>query len=630
MKYRFLYLVFFLFVYLLGYTQNDVILKPVEIHPPIPVQQQKPKLESDEQLAAQFFQKKEYDKAVIFYEKLFKKDKSNINYTYYLYCLINLKEYKAAEKLVRSQIRDFPERIKYSVDLGYVFAEAGEINKANKQFEETIRLIKPDRSQITEAANAFIIRGQIEYAVAAYKRGNEILRDYPFFLELGDLYNQFGNYAMMIDEYLNYLDFNYQNAALIQAKLQNALTNDAEGKVSEMLRKTLLKRIQKYPDRIYYSEMLLWLSIQEKDFEQAFAQAKSIDRRLGEGGDRIYELAGLCLSNQNYEVAIEAYKYILKKGKNNPIYVDSKIGLLTARYLKITYSYDYAKSDLLELETEYLATLDEYGQNYGTIGVMRYLAHLQAFYLDKTEEAIDWLNKAIEIPNANPVAIAESKIELADIMLFTGEVWEAKLLYAQVEKAFKNDPVGHNAKFRNAKLSFYIGEFHWAKAQLDVLKAATSKLIANDALQLSVFISDNIGMDSSLTALELFAHADLLLFRNKDELALQTLDSIFDLADYHPIFDEVWYKKAEIMIKRKQFEKATEYLQKIIDDYAYDITADNALFLLADLNENHFNDKPKAMQLYQKLLEDYPASLFTVEARKRYRILRGDFTPEGT
>jgi tetratricopeptide (TPR) repeat protein len=215
-------------------------------------------------------------------------------------------------------------------------------------------------------------------------------------------------------------------------------------------------------------------------------------------------------------------------------------------------------------------------------------------------------------------------------MLFTGEVWEAKLLYAQVEKAFKNDPVGHNAKFRNAKLSFYIGEFHWAKAQLDVLKAATSKLIANDALQLSVFISDNIGMDSSLTALELFAHADLLLFRNKDELALQTLDSIFDLADYHPIFDEVWYKKAEIMIKRKQFEKASEYLQKIIDDYAYDITADNALFLLADLNENHFNDKPKAMQLYQKLLEDYPASLFTVEARKRYRILRGDFTPEGT
>lgn len=630
MKHRLQIVLFLLLTNLLGYSQGNVILQPAEIHPPKPGQQQMSKTETDEQLAAQFFQKKEYDKALILYEKLFKKDKSNINYTYYLYCLIELDDYKAAEKLVKSQIRDYPERLKYNVDLGYVYIESGEISKGNKQFDETIKLIRPDRTQVSEVANAFLMRGQVDYAVAAYRRGSELLRDYPFYLELGDLYNQVGNDAMMIDEYLNYLDFYQQNSSLIQAKLQGSIASDTEGKLSEMLRKSLLKRIQRYPDKVFYSEMLLWLSIQEKDFEMALTQAKSIDRRYGEEGERILELAGLSLSNQNYDVAIEAYGYVLKKGKNSPVYVDAKIGLLTARYLKVTESGYYSETDLLNLQSDYLSTLNEYGINNYTIEVIRYLAHLQAFFLNNQVGAIDWLNKAIEIPQANPADIAECKIELADIMVFTGDIWEAKLLYAQVEKAFKNDPVGHLAKFKNAKLSFYIGEFGWAKAQLDVLKAATSKLIANDALQLSVLIMDNIDMDSSYSALELYAGADLLLYCNQSDQALATLDSIFLLADYHPIFDEVWLKKAEIMMKRNDFEKAAEYLSVILDDYPYDITADNALFLLAGIQETHFNDKVKAMDLYEKLLTDYPSSLFTVEARKHFRKLRGDFNPEGT
>lgn len=630
MKYRLLLLLFLILATIIGYSQGNVILQPAEIHPPKPGEQQKPKTETDEQLAAQFFQKKEYDKALILYEKLFKKDKNNINYTYYLYCLIELGEFKTAEKMVKSQSKDFPDRLKYNVDLGYVYIESGEISKGNKQFEETIKLIRADRNQVSEVANAFLMRGQVDYAVAAYRRGGELIRDYPFYLELGDLYNQVGNDALMIDEYLNYLDFNPQNSSLIQAKLQGSIAGDTEGKLSEMLRKSLLKRIQKYPDKVFYSEMLLWLSIQEKDFEMALSQAKSIDRRYGEEGERILELAGLSLSNQNYDVAIEAYNYVLKKGKNTPVYVDAKIGLLTARYLKVTESFNYSQADLLNLQSDYLSTLDEYGINNYTIEVIRYLAHLQAFFLDDQDAAIDWLNKAIEIPNANPADVAECKIELADIMVFTGEVWEAKLLYAQVEKAFKNDPVGHMAKFKNAKLSFYIGEFGWAKAQLDVLKAATSKLIANDALQLSVLIMDNIDPDSSYTALELYAKADLLLYCNQNDLALITLDSIFLLVDYHPIFDEVWLKKAEIMIRGNDFEKAVEYLTVIIDDYTYDITADNALFMLAGIQETHFNDKVKAMELYEKLLTDYPSSLFTVESRKHYRKLRGDYIPEGT
>lgn len=617
----------FLMGIVMGFSQED-ILKPVEIHPPRPgIQQQKPK-ESDAQLAAQYYRKKEFDKAVILYAKLYKEKSSNVYYTYYLYCLIELENYKEAEKLVKSQIKKSPTQPKYQVDLGFVYTQKGEISKAKKQYEDALKNLPPDRNRIIELANAFMVRSQLDYAADAYKKGSDILPDFPFYLELGNLYNQVGNYSGMVEEYLNYVDFDYLNMAIVEHKLQNKLSDDPDNVVSDLLRKALLKRVQKSPDKLYYSEMLMWLSIQEKDFEMAFMQAKSIDRRQAEEGERIFKLAEICMANQQYEISIEAFDYILKKGKSNYLYLDATIGRLNARYLKATDSYDYSINDLIDVENDYISMLEEYGKSPSMIKVMQYLGHLQAFYLDNTDDAINILYEAIAIPNAAPAAVAECKIELADILVFVGDVWEAKLLYGQVEKAYKHDPLGHYAKYKNAKLSFYMGEFDWAKAQLDVLKAATSKLIANDALRFSVLISDNIGMDSSTVALEIYGRADLLLYRNQPDFALQTLDSIFELGSWHPIFDEVLLKKAEIKIKQRDFEMAAEYLTKIVEDYSYDITADNALFILADLNENQFNDTGKAMQLYQKLMQDYPASLYTVEARKRYRILRGDFVDE--
>jgi tetratricopeptide (TPR) repeat protein len=411
--------------------------------------------------------------------------------------------------------------------------------------------------------------------------------------------------------------------------MQDVLDKDKEGKTADIFRTALLKRIQKHPEKLYFSEMLYWLAVQEKNFRLALSQAKAIDKRTGSDGNIVLELAKLCISNEEYDVAIDSYKYVLKKGKDNIYYLDARIGLLNARYQKITGSFDYTKKDLDELEKDYISVLDEYGRNATTIKVMEYLGHLQAFYLDQTDDAIDILNYAIQIPNASAMNIAQCKIELADILLFVGNVWDAKLLYSQVEKQFKNDPVGHLAKFKNAKLSFYIGQFDWAKAQLDVLKAATSKFIANDALQLSVLISDNIDTDSSTVALSMYAHADLLLYRNHDKEALEVLDSIFDLAANHPIFDEVLYKKAEIMIKEGKFNKAVDYLDEIVDKYSYDITADDAIFLLGELYEKHLNNKDKAMDYYQQLLTGYPASVYTARARKHFRYLRGDFDSEG-
>jgi len=276
------------------------------------------------------------------------------------------------------------------------------------------------------------------------------------------------------------------------------------------------------------------------------------------------------------------------------------------------------------MKQDYTLLLTELGKTPFTIPLILNLAHLQAFYLGETNDAVELLLQAISIPKVPLAKQAECKLELADIYLFSDEQWEATLLYSQVEKTFKNEPLGHEAKFRNARLSFYIGEFGWALAQLDVLKAATSKLIANDALELSLLISDNIEEDSLTVPLSMYAKADLLEFRNLDQDALAVLDSISTLFPMHSIADNVLFKKAEIFSKNGKFDLAASNYSEIMEKYPDDLLADDAMYNLAGLYEYQLNNKSKAMELYEKILTQYPGSLYVVDARKHFRALRND------
>jgi tetratricopeptide (TPR) repeat protein len=370
--------------------------------------------------------------------------------------------------------------------------------------------------------------------------------------------------------------------------------------------------------------LLIWFFVQQKDFDSAFIQAKALDKRQKEDGGRMMSLGSLSASNQNYDAAVKCYQYVIEKGVASPYYVSARMELLNTLNKKITESNTYTQTDLLKLETDYVSALNELGKNAGTASLIRGLSHLRVFYLDKTEEAMTDLQAAIEYGGISKQVQAECKLELGDILLFTGNVWDSDLLYSQVDKAFKNDPLGQEAKFRAARLDYYRGDFLWAQAQLDVLKSATSQLIANDALALSLLIQDNIGYDSVSEALIMYAHADLLNYQNKNELALKTLDSILLMFPDHSLTDDVWYKEAQIMDAKHSWTVEDSLLKKITEKFADGVLADDALYHRAELYEKKLNDKQKAMELYQDLLTKFPGSLYCVEARKRFRALRGD------
>ena len=579
---------------------------------------------TDEQLANQFYQNKEYDKALTYYENLFNKRSGQVYYTLYLNCLLETKDFKKAEKVVKKQIKQNQNNLNFMVDLGTVYTKADEPDKAKNAWEQAIKAIRID-DQVFNTATAFIGIHQYDFAIATYLKGRKIsLNDYPYSFELAEVYNLKGDKLAMIGEYLNVLETNDSYIQTVQNALQTSFNSDADPQQNELLKMELLKRIQQSPDKTILSELLIWMQIQLKDWEGAFVQVKALDKRKKEEGGRVMGLAQLFVQNEAYDVAARAYQYVISKGKDTYFYVDARKEALNASYQNIISKKNYTLPELTDLEKNFLSTLEELGRNVNTISLIKNLAHLQAFYLNKPTEAIQLLEEAINMPQIEHHLRATCKLEQGDILLVTGDIWEASLRYSQVEKEFKQDAIGQEAKFRNAKISYYTGDFKWAQSQLDVLKGATSKLIANDAMDLSMLISDALAIDTNSAPLLLFAHADLLAFQNKDDQAIQTLDSIPVLFPNHVLSDDILFRKAQLSIKHGKYTEAATFYESIIKNYGTDILGDDALFKLADLNENQFKNTDKAKELYQELLEKYPGSLYVVEARKRFRKLRGD------
>ncbi len=580
----------------------------------------------DEQLASQFFEKNEFDKAIVYYEKLYDKYQPNY-YSQYFKCLLATRDLKKAEKIAKKQLKMFPEVLSLYIDIAQVYKADSNYTKANEQYEKAIKELNGEVNQVLQLGKAFMTIKELEYALAAYNKGRrQNARTYPFFYEIADVYKAKGDLKAMINEYLDVIEYKETELTTVQMQLQMSLGYDDErgGFNNPILKQELQKRLQQNPDKQVFSEFYIYILLQQKDFEGAFIQARAMDKRKKEDGYRIMELGKLCVSNEDFETAQQCFDYVITKGKDNFNYQQACTEAANAQYEKIIKSQSYMPVDLADLEQKLKNVIKEFGYNQFTVPVIRKLALLQGFYLNKPNDAVSMLTEVIENPGIDKSRIAELKLDLGDLLLITGEVWDASLTYSQVEKAFKYEPVGQEAKFRNGKVAYYVGDFKWAKTQLDVLKGATSKLIANDAMDLSLVISDAIGIDTNAVPLQMFAAAELLLLQHKTDAALARMDSINILFGKHSLADDIYYKKGKIFTKLGKYKEALEALQRVVDIYGDEIYGDDALFAIAEINHYKLIDLDKAKSMYQDFLIKYPSSVYTIEARKRFRKLRGD------
>ncbi len=581
---------------------------------------------TDEQLAVQYFNNKEYDKAIVYFEKLYNKDEGTY-YNYYLKCLIQTKDLKKAEKVAKRQIKNNSYNLSFYLDLADVYKADEDEKKATEQYDKAVKDLKEDYAQVNTLGKAFTEKKLYDYAIATYNKGKKIMNDvYPFYYEKAEVYRQKGDLKAMINEYLDALEFQETEFLTVQNKLQNSLGYDDEtgGFNNPVLKVELNKRIQKSPEKTIFSELLIYIQMQQKDFDGAITQAKALDKRKKEDGYRLMELGKTCISNEYYDGALRCFEYVMSKGKDNYNYDEAHIQSINAQYEKIIRTNIPNQIDLVDLESKLDNAINKFGKRQATIQLIRKKAYVQAYYLNKTAEATALLNECIELTGIEKQSTAEMKLDLGDILLLTNQIWDASLLYSQVEKTFKYEPIGQEAKFRNAKLSYYAGDFEWSKSQLDVLKGATSKLIANDAMDLSLIIGDAIAVDTNVVPLQMFSSAELLILQNKTAQGLMRMDSINIIFDNHSLADDIYFKKAKVFMKQGGYKEALEAFQRVVDNYGDEIFGDDALYNIALIYHYNLQDTEKAKLIYQEILTKYPGSVYTVEARKQYRKLRGD------
>lgn len=578
-------------------------------------------------LASQYYQNKEYAKAAEMYEKLYATTKADVYFNIYLDCLIGIPDYEKAEKEIRKGLRGNSGDSFWYIQWGFLKKTLGQSAESEKLYQRALEALSSNTSEYPNLANQFLNRREYEYAEKVYQKGRSLQGNGLYCYELARVYYYMRNYDQMMKEYLDWLKQRDANLEIVKSNIMSVLAMDNDQEISRQIKSYVLKRIQQEPDQVVFNRLLIWLFIQDKNFTAAIRQAIALDRRTGGEDGSIFGLANVAASNRNYDEAARAYDYIIAKGRKTEYYSMATIQQVQMEYDRFVSEagQDKVKAELLT--GRFKQVIETLGLSAETTGLLSEYAHLLAFYLGRTDEAIKLLNDGLALPGINMAQLSILKAELSDIYVYAGDLWEAVITYSQVIESNKSTPLGDEVKFRKAKLGYYMGNFQWAKAQLDALRASTSKLIANDAMELALFIGENLETDSTTAPLQLFARADLNLFRNDHQAALATLDSITSQYPYNSLSDDVNFRKAGIFVREGKFAEAAELYQSVVKDYSWDLLADDALFQLAGIYQNKLNRKQEAMDFYKKMLTDYPGSVYVVDSRNEYRKIQEELKP---
>ena len=574
------------------------------------------------QLATQYYNARDFEKAAPLFKDIYQVSNNRHYFRLYISSLTEIQQYQEAEEEIRKEIRrNRDPQPDLLVHWGQLLKLQNREAEAVAKYEEAIKSTPPNRANFINTGNMFLQWREFEWAQKLYMHGRKTIPGEGFHSELATVYTYLRNYTQMLEELLYLVKLDEANLPRVQSNLTSAMYLDIENGLRDEFRATILRRIQSEPDVLAFNRLLIWFFLQERQFAAALRQTIALDRRTGAEEQQIIMLAQMAINNQSYQDASTAYDYILSKGKEHPSWLPAFMYKLHADYQYFTIEEADNIDSGKKLAAKFEEGLEIMGYSAANVFLIREYAHLLAFYLEDPDGAIAVLEKGLEIPGLRPLEIGEIKTELADVYLYSDDPWEAILLYSQVIDANRNNNLGDEVKLKKAQLGYYMGNFSWAKAQLDVLKASTSKLTANDAMELALFISNNSSQDSIDKALQYFAQADLLFFRNKNKEAMATLDTIDQLFPYHSLVDDVLYRKAKIHLASNEPQLAAELLARVAREFSYDLLADDALYLLADTYNYRLNEQQKAAETYRRILFEHPGSIYVPEAREKFREL---------
>ncbi|WP_430428061.1 tetratricopeptide repeat protein [Maribacter litoralis] len=572
----------------------------------------------DDFLAKQYFEDGDFEKAVVFYEKLVDKNPRRTEYVQQLVsCYQQLERYNEAEVFLNQRLKDRNPYPTLIIDLGYNYALQEKTDLAQKNYDKALEIIDKNPNYGYALGLQFQKYNLLNMAIKAFQKSMKLNPALNFNFQLARIYGEQGNVEAMYNSYLNLVIDGKTSKSNILRSIDDFISEDPENKNNTLLKKVLLERAQKNPD-ILWNELLSWLFIKQNQFSSAFRQEKAIFKRMnGSSTTRLVNLGQSALENEAYEIAKDIYSYIIANTSDKIVQLDAELNLIDIDLVNATGN----KLDAIEKKYEEL--VDIYGYKSQTLQLQVAYANFLTFKKNDPTPAEKLLKNSLQLP-LSARGTAYLKLALGDILVYNKKFNEALIYFSQIQQKLKNDVLGQNARFKVAQTSFYKGDFDWALTQLKVLRSSTSQLIANDAMQLSLLISDNSLEDSTQTALKKYARADFLAYQNKNNEAISALGDILENHKGEKIEDEALLKQAQLFEKLKKFEDAQLNYQKIITFYGHGILADDAYYALGELYRKEFNDPLKAKEQYEKIIYNYQDSYYFPEARKNFRILRGD------
>ncbi len=570
------------------------------------------------QLAYDYFRKGEYNKAATIYKKLY--DKNNNNKFYFkklLTCYQEEEQFDEAKKFIENQKEKFPKQYHLDVELGYNYQIQNLKVKADSLYSNAIKQVENHPRSARNTGNAFQKNHMLDKALEVYEMAMLKNSKLNYNLNIASIYGEKLEIEKMFNAYLNMINHSENYYATIQRYIGKFITDDSENENNKLFRKTLIKRLQNNP-KVSWNNLLSWLYMQQKDYDKALIQEKAVFKRSSSDLKKIFELADISFEAKDYEPAKDAYHFILENTNN-------QIEIIKAEQNLLLIGIETAKTDeeLNNVTKKFEALFEEYGKGSNTVNLQIAYADFLTFKLNKPTDAILILENASNVSRSRYVK-GDIKIKLADILVYTNKFNQALITYTQVQSDLRGSDIAQIARLKVAKTSYYKGDFDWAKVQLRVLKSATSKLISNDALKLNLLIGDNIAEDTIRIALKKYATADLLAFQNKNKQAIDTLNVLLKDFKGHAVEDEALFKQAEIFETTKQFSFAENNYLKIIAIKKDGILVDDALYNLGNLYATKLQDNEKAKEMYQKIIFDFASSIYLVDARKKFRKLRGD------
>jgi tetratricopeptide (TPR) repeat protein len=571
----------------------------------------------NEQLANNYYDKGDFEKAKIIYEDLLRNSPSNTQYFLRtIDCYQQLQQFDIAEKTILERYNRYKQGV-FLVELGYNYQLQKNESKAKSYYEQAIEKIKTNPNDVYGVGNAFEKKVLLEYALKSYQTAMQVQPNYNFNFQIGMLYGQLGKTDLMIDLLLTESYNNQQNANLIQMQLSRFMNGETDNTAfKDAMRKALILRTQKDQD-VFWNHYLSWFYVQQKEFGKAFIQEKAIYKREPESLISIVNLSQFALNEDDTETASEILNFILQNTKDVDLLIKSNASLMQIKIDKAQEKeYPAITNELQQLLVTYEVTPF-------TLSLQLIQAHFLAFNLKKTEEAKTVVKKALTL-NLNAYQQADAKMELADILLLEEKYNQALIYYSQIQLDLKNDVMSHEASLKAAKTSYYKGDFEWALKQFKELKSANTQLIANDALEYFLLINDNTAADSTQTALKEFAKGDFLLYQNKKPEAITQFQNILKNFKGQEIEAVTLLRLGKIYESQKDFASALSQYQQIIDNHSDGIYVDEALFFSAEIYNDELKDVEKAKPLYEKVIFNHQDSIYFVDARKKYRELRGD------